>query len=560
MKWSSIVVFGLALVPSAGAQVQPGTSGVFNIAQTNPVVSTSTIAGKETYKIASGPDGYSLNSNLWVAEGETPVLGQVTEQLGPDWSVKSYLFDAKVGGIQQKFRVWIEDGKAHMQVTGEGTDPQRIVNLSPNMFVLDNFVPTQFQFLLNQFHAAEAKSPSQNSEPITLLVPQRLLALKGTISRSGHDTGVLQGKEIALTKYLLEAPGVKAEIWADAQNHLLGVYFSQSDIEYLREGFDLPQLKLATTSKLPSERPVSFISHGRQVLGSFMLPPENLGKKKYPAVLFVGGFGPLDRDETVGRSKPIRDIAVGLAMRGIASLRYDKPGYSTHGRADAASTTVERETIDIAITAVALAKTLPEIDPDNVFLLGHSEGGEMAPFILAKAPELRGAILMAAPGRTPEEFLPDQLAAGLRMRGIPEDKIGPRVAAVKKQLAAIHQGAGGPATLLNMPADFWRSLMQHDNVAALRDVRVPVLVLQGERDAQLSRKDFDLLTAAVPRDKLESQYFNGLDHIFAPAPDGGDGSEILIGTHVAGDVIDRIRTWLEKHRTDASGAAEAKVR
>lgn len=558
MKWGSSIVIALGLISSASAQVQQGTSGVLNIAQTNPVISTSTIAGKETYKIAPDPNGYSLSSNLWVAEGETPVLGQVTEQLGSDWSLKSYLLDAKVGGIQQKFCAWIEAGKAHMQVTGEGMNPQRVVALSPNMLVLDNFVPTQFQVLLNQFNAA-AGTPDHNSEPVTLLVPQRLLALKGTVSHSGQDTGVLRGKNVQVNKYLLQAPGVKAEIWADAQNQLLGVYFAQPDIEYLQDGFDLPQLKLATTNKLPSERPVSFINHGRQVLGSLMLPPENLGKKKYPAVVLVGGFGPLDRDETVGRSKPIHDIAVGLAMRGTASLRYDKPGHSAHGRPSAASATVEEETIDIAVAAAALVRTQPEIDPDNVFLLGHSEGGEMAPFILAKAPELRGAILMASPGRTPQEFLPDQLAAGLRMRGIPEQQIELRVIAVKKQLTAIQQGAETPAALLNMPAGFWRSLMEHNNVIALRDVRVPVLVLQGERDGQLSRKDFDLLTAAVPKDKLESQYFNGLDHIFAPAPEGGNGSEILIGTHVAGQVIDRISAWLEKHSTYSSGVTEAKV-
>jgi fermentation-respiration switch protein FrsA (DUF1100 family) len=529
------------------AQAAP-ESTTFKITQTNPVVSTSTISGKEGYKISATAEGYTISSHLWVAEGETPVLSAIEEHLGPDWSLRSYAFDATVGGIKQKFEARVDGGKVKMQVTGEQMNPQRTVDVSANMVVLDNFVPSNFQVLLNEFSAASGHTPRVNPEDVLLLVPQRLLALKGKISRNGVDTGHFDGKQIPVNKFLLQAPGVTAEIWANAKNQLLGVYFAQPDIEYLQDHFDLPQLTLATKKKLPTERPVSFMSHGRRLLGTFMLPPESLGKReKYPVVILVAGFGPLDRDETVGRCKPLRDIAIGLANAGIASLRYDKPTYSFHGKLDSASLTIDEETVDAAVAAAGLVQTLPEADTANVFLLGHSEGAEMAPFIIKKAGAIQGAILMAAPGRAPEEFVPEQLAAGLKMRGLPEEKIELRVRECREQLTAIHQGKQGSATVLNMSAGFWRSLMQHDNLAALRDINVPVLVLQGDRDAQVSKKDFDLVTAAVPADKLDREYFSGLDHIFAPAPEGGNESEILIGSHVAGEVIQRITDWVEKH-------------
>jgi dienelactone hydrolase len=103
--------------------------------------------------------------------------------------------------------------------------------------------------------------------------------------------------------------------------------------------------------------------------------------------------------------------------------------------------------------------------------------------------------------------------------------------------------------------------MARDHIAALHNVKVPLLVLQGDRDAQVNRQDYDRVTAAVPRDKLETDYFTGLNHIFIPAPEGANGSEMAIGSRVADQVINRISTWVQKHEVNgkdevALGAGE----
>jgi fermentation-respiration switch protein FrsA (DUF1100 family) len=540
------VVSGLA----AWAQGGLATAGNFKITQTYPVISTSTINGKEGYRLSTTKQGFTVTSNLWVAEGELPVFSQVEETLGPDWSLQRYTFNGVVGGINQKIEAWVDGEKIQMQMTSGRMNPHRAVDRRPNTVVLDNFVPTHFQVLLNQFAHATAKTPSMDSEEVYLIVPQKLLALTATLSRSGRDTGILNGKQVEVRKYILKMPAGIAQIWTDDRNRVLGVYFDQSDIEYLQAGFDLPQLNAAMKKTLPSEVAVSFTSHGRQLLGSLMLPPENLGKKdRYPLVVMVGGFGPMDRDETVGRNKPMRDLAAGLARKGIASLRYDKPTYAIHGKLDLIHLTIEEDAIDGAVAAIHYARALPQIDADNIFLLGHSEGGEMAPFILQQATEVRGAVVMASPGRPPNEFVPDQVASQLQMKDTAQPKIDAQVAALKNEFTAVRNGEIPDSVMvMGLPASYWRSLMARDNIAALRDVKVPVLVLQGARDVQVSKQDYDLVTAAVPTDKLETQYFTGLDHIFIPAPEGANGSEMLIGSRVADEVINRIGAWLEKHQ------------
>jgi fermentation-respiration switch protein FrsA (DUF1100 family) len=550
MSYLACILFCLTVLTSAWAQAGKDASGDFKITQTYPVISTSTISGKEGYQLAATPQGFTVTSRLWVAEGELPVFSQVEETLGPDWSFQRYTFNGVVGGINQKIEAWVDGDKIQMQMISERMNPHRSVGMRPNTVVLDNFVPTHFQVLLNQFASVTAKKPGMDSEEVYLVVPQKLLALTGTLSRAGSDIGILNGKEAKVRRYVLKMTAGVAQIWADDQNQVLGVYFDQPDIEYLRAGFDLPQLNLAMKKTLPSEVPISFRSHNRQLLGTLMLPPENLGKKeKYALVVMVGGFGPLDRDETVGRNKPMLDLATGLARKGVASLRYDKPTHSTRGALDLLHLTIEEEAIDGAVAAVRYALTLPRVDAANIFLLGHSEGGEMAPFILQQAPEIRGAVLMAAPGRPPDQFVPEQLAAQLKMKDTPQSRIDTEVAALKNQFSAIRSGTmPNSVMVLGLPASYWRSLMARDNIAALSKVKVPLLVLQGDRDAHVSRRDYEIVTAAVPPDMLETEYFTGLNHIFIPAPEGANGSEMLIGSRVADRVINSISAWLEKHQ------------
>jgi dienelactone hydrolase len=563
MKYLACILLGVVTSTAASAQLGGVTSGDFKITQTYPVVSTSTISGKEGYQFQRTADGFTLTSHLWVAEGELPVFSQVEETLGPDWSLKRYTFNGVVGGINQKIEAWVDGDKIQMQMTSQRMNPHRTVDLKPNTVVLDNFVPTHFQCLLNQFTAATAKTPSMNSEEVYLVVPQKLLALDATLSRAGSDTGILAGIEVSVRKYVLKMAAGSAQVWTDDRNRVLGAYFDQADIEYLHAGFALPQLDLAMKRTLPSEIPVSFPSHGRPLLGTLMLPPESLGEKeKYALVVMVGGFGPLDRDETVGHNKPMRDLAVGLARKGIASLRYDKPTYAIHGRLDRIHLTIEEESIDGAVAAVHFALSLPRVNSSKIFLLGHSEGGAMAPFILQQATEIRGAIVMAAPGRPPDQFVPDQLATQLKMKDTAQPMIDTEVAALKNQFAAIRSGTMPDSVMvLGLPASYWRSLLARDHIAALHNVRVPLLVLQGDRDAQVKRQDYDRVTAAVPRDKLETDYFAGLNHIFMPAPEGANGSEMAIGSRVADQVINRISTWVQKHEVNgkdelALGAGE----
>ena len=118
--------------------------------------------------------------------------------------------------------------------------------------------------------------------------------------------------------------------------------------------------------------------------GNFKLPgtltlPKN--GKDLPVVILVHGSGASDRDETVGANKPFRDLAYGLAERGIAVIRYDKRTkvYGADSAPAGKEITFDEESVDDALSAIKLARSIPTINPERIYILGHSLGGTLAP-------------------------------------------------------------------------------------------------------------------------------------------------------------------------------------
>ena len=143
--------------------------------------------------------------------------------------------------------------------------------------------------------------------------------------------------------------------------------------------------------------PLSVPSPYGPLRGALTLP---VGKGPFPAVVLVGGSGPNTLDESAGGSKPFRDVADGLATSGIASLRYDKRQTDYPSKMSAnAHLTVDEEETDDALSAAHLLAMQRAVDPQRVFVLGHSEGGMLAPRIGQRDPSLAGIILFAAPAR-----------------------------------------------------------------------------------------------------------------------------------------------------------------
>ncbi|MCZ4245525.1 DUF3887 domain-containing protein [Pedobacter punctiformis] len=300
-------------------------------------------------------------------------------------------------------------------------------------------------------------------------------------------------------------------------------------------------------TNLYAEKSVYLNTPGHQ-LAAIVTTPKNV--KNFPVVVFVHGSGPGDMDETVGPNKPFKDIAAGLAAKGIGSVRYVKRTL-VYPNDFAKVFTVKEEVLDDATAAIAMAKTVSGADQKNIYLFGHSLGGMLAPRIAALTPDLAGVILAAAPARKLTDIILDQ---NKYMFELSKDT----TEANRKNLAdAITQieksritqlGAIKPDSIvLGLPAAYWSDLNNYDQVAAAKKMsKTRIFVVQGGNDFQIGQTDYNLWNEALGKKKNgRLKLYPELNHLFSPQTEKGSTAQYQVAVSVSETLINDIAAWIK---------------
>ena len=242
-----------------------------------------------------------------------------------------------------------------------------------------------------------------------------------------------------------------------------------------------------------------------------------------PIVVMVHGSGALDRDETIYANKPFRDIAEGLARKGIATLRYDKRTYVYSQPV----TTLDDETVLDALSAIRLAHQYST----RVYLLGHSLGAMLAPIIAERTAEpLAGVIMMAAPARDMETVVREQFDYLLPS--------GASLAFKEQQIDNLRQRSP-------------HYLQPQGQTDTARRLTLQMLILQGERDYQVTMQDFCLWQQVLEgKTNIVYHSYPRLNHPFMEGDGKSTPMEYQMKGHVASYVIDDISSFIhqiEKH-------------
>lgn len=285
--------------------------------------------------------------------------------------------------------------------------------------------------------------------------------------------------------------------------------------------------------------------------GLLTLPPEAPGRR--PAVVIVHGSGPGDRDGTVGANAPYRDLARGLAARGIAVLRYDKRSRVQPMWFANRVFTVADEVIDDAVSAAQLLRQQAEVDPGRVFVIGHSLGGYLAPRIAEADGHLAGMIVMG--GAYHEPLLPLMLKQYDYVLSVSAPADTAAIAAQRRMIAPLaarvaaltDADSAARTTILGATPAYWLDFNRYDPVEAMRARREPVLILQGERDYQVTPA---MLAAYLRRlgDRPATvvRQFAGLNHLFIRGEGPPRPAEYAVPGHVADEVVEAIAGWISR--------------
>ncbi|MEP6589603.1 MAG: alpha/beta fold hydrolase [Gemmatimonadota bacterium] len=279
------------------------------------------------------------------------------------------------------------------------------------------------------------------------------------------------------------------------------------------------------------------------------------GKGPFRAVLIVHGSGAGDRDLTVGSLKPYRDIAWGLAQQGVAVLRFDKRAKVAPMWYAGKAFTVWDETVQDAASALALLRAQPGIDARHVVMIGHSLGGMLAPRIATADGKLAGIVLLAGATRA---LLADQVerqfayiasisagdSATLAAVRTQQLLMAPRVARIR---ALVPADSTDLTIIMGAPAKYFLDLNAFDPAVAMRAIPLPLLILQGLRDYQVTPEQLDdYLRTLGPRPDVTVGRYESLNHLFLPGVGVPSPSDYAVPGHVDPSVIADIAVWIKR--------------
>lgn len=292
------------------------------------------------------------------------------------------------------------------------------------------------------------------------------------------------------------------------------------------------------------------------------------GQGPFSAVVLITGSGPQDRDESMAGHRPFLILSDYLTRRGIAVLRADDR--STGKSIGNFQTATTADFAADAEGAVAYLKARSEADPRRIGLIGHSEGGIIAPMLAARDPSVAFIVMMAAPGVPGDEIVESQTLLMAQANGAPL-RVAQRQAAQQREIDAIIKAGGdeavieknlrkrasegdldpiieGRINIMNSP--WFRYSLKYDPASALRRVKCPVLAINGEKDLQVSSKQ-NLPAIRRALDESGNQDFEvdelpGLNHLFQTAETGAPREYVEIEETMSPLALEKIASWISK--------------
>lgn len=289
------------------------------------------------------------------------------------------------------------------------------------------------------------------------------------------------------------------------------------------------------------------------------------GQGPFPAVLLLSGSGAQDRDSTLFGHRSFLVIADHLTRAGIAVLRVDDRGVGG-SNGDLAQSTLSDFAED-ALAGVRFLVARDDIDGSRVGLIGHSEGGIVAPLAASRSSDVAFVVLLAGTGVPGADVMDLQMQLQLRLLGLDDDTIeaaavenrklhkliaaGGTAAAITEQLASLKRAQGDPTAVqptdvAGMMTPWMHSFLTHDPRPVLAELEVPVLALNGELDFQVDPdQNLEAMRVALQgNDRATLLRFPKLNHLFQTAETGALAEYGQIEETLAPMVLDLIRDWI----------------
>ncbi len=367
-------------------------------------------------------------------------------------------------------------------------------------------------------------------------------------SQNDVKTVKTEDAEIVITTTEFENAKLNIQLAFDTKGKIIGLFFKP--VENAAEKAETYLAPAYAKSELFTEKEVT-VGSGEWALPATLTIPK--GKGDFPAIVLVHGSGPNDRDETSSNpaNKPFKDLAWGLASKGVAVLRYDKRTKVYGSKFVGTKFTVKEETVDDALLAVELLRKTKGIDAKRIFVLGHSLGGYLIPRIGKGDPKITGLIVLAGSTRPLEDIFLEQNNYLAMLDGTISKEEQIRLDKLKQTVAKVkslkQSDINSPELYLYVPVSYWLDLQNYNPPAEAKSLKQPLLILQGERDYQVTMTDFQNWKNALKDEKnVTFQTYPKLNHLFMPGEGVPSPADYKKTNHVSEQVISDITAWVKR--------------
>ena len=530
----------LTKVGASEQVVEPASRAYVVFLQSRPI-------GREEFSLTRHADGWTLRGSSRIGQPVDIVTRSAEIHYTSDWRPTRAEFDSIVRGQEVITKTTFADGKANNEINIGGKTQPKVDDVAADTIVVSNALLTSYAALARRLVGAK---PGVTLRTYVLTQVELPIRVDGVF----QDRVETAQRAINASRYALVITQPNGELqfslWAEPDGTLLRVSIPIQGVELARE--DIASASSRTTSfSLPTDETVRIPASGFNLAASMAKPAG--ATAPLPAVILVGGSGPTDRDATVFGIPIMGHIAAALVDAGFFVVRYDKRGIGqSGGRAEAA--TIPDYTEDLRAVAQWLDKR-KDVDKKRIAVVGHSEGAWVALGAAARDKKIAAVVLIAGPGTTGADVVLEQQAHLFDRMKTPDAERQAKVA-LQKQINAAVLGKGtweGIPDPVRRTADipWFQSYLSFDPARLMKDVRQPVLIVQGELDTQVPSHHADKLAdlARARKRKVATEIVKvpGVNHLLVPATTGElDEYASLNEAKVSNAVTSAISLWLAK--------------
>lgn len=535
------MAFLAAVSPRAGAQAPAVPSTSFSVFLQGRVI------GSEQVTVSADAGGLVIGGTSRIAPPFDLALKKVQIRYGADWAPLDAEIEGTIRSQSLSIRTSFAGGTATNQITQGDQTATDADPVAADTIILPNAFFGSYEAL-----AARLAGVNPGSSLRAYVLPQVEIAVR--LSSAADERVQLPDRTIQVKRYdlVFENPGgpVNAALYADHSDRLLRLQIPSQGVDVVRSDIASVAARRETISH-PGDEQLRIPANGFTLAATVTRPST---RARWPSVVLVAGSGPMDRDETVAGIPILGQMASSLADAGFLTVRYDKRGIGqSGGRAEAATLQ------DYAEDARAVVKYLAnrkDLDRDRIAIVGHSEGGWVG--MLAAASERKrvaALVLLATPGSTGAEVVLEQQRHALDRMKTPDAERQEKIELQRRIHQAVTSGRGWeqvPEPLRKQADTPWfQSVLTFDPAKVMRNVRQPILILNGALDRQVPPEHAERLAAlARQRKKVAepptSTMLPGLNHLFLKSVTGEvDEYATLPDRSVSPDALSAMEGWLK---------------